>query len=147
MYVSGSVKPDEWDHYGLALGQYTHFTSPIRRYADVIVHRLLLSATDNENQDWWSAETNQSMSPSGKVRPVLQRSTTSCDHLSFSLTTTYIIPRRWLFFDKSKKSTQAFYNLDFKVHKCNFPVRRHNFTMQIQTIKDIRSKEQKQHIQ
>ena len=33
--------PDDPGHYGLALEHYTHFTSPIRRYADVLVHRAL----------------------------------------------------------------------------------------------------------
>jgi ribonuclease R len=34
--------PQPTGHYGLALEDYTHFTSPIRRYADVLVHRALL---------------------------------------------------------------------------------------------------------
>ena len=36
--------PAHIGHFGLALRSYAHFTSPIRRYADLIVHRALISA-------------------------------------------------------------------------------------------------------
>ena len=43
-FCSGEYQAKDWHHYGLAAPVYTHFTSPIRRYADVCVHRLLAAA-------------------------------------------------------------------------------------------------------
>ncbi len=54
-------------HFGLALSSYTHFTSPIRRYADLIIHRILafiISNERNENKipEWLNPEYLKSVS-------------------------------------------------------------------------------------
>ncbi|WP_371431614.1 ribonuclease R family protein [Novosphingobium sp.] len=40
--------PRNAGHFGLSLGSYAHFTSPIRRYSDLLVHRALVDAYDLE---------------------------------------------------------------------------------------------------
>jgi ribonuclease R len=44
--MQASYSPDNVGHFGLNLQRYAHFTSPIRRYADLIVHRALIRALD-----------------------------------------------------------------------------------------------------
>lgn len=40
-FCTGSLDISKFQHYALNVPLYTHFTSPIRRYADIIVHRQL----------------------------------------------------------------------------------------------------------
>lgn len=44
-------RPDNAGHFGLALSRYAHFTSPIRRYADLLVHRSLIHTLDPQDKD------------------------------------------------------------------------------------------------
>ena len=45
--LSSSLFHEMQGHFALNLSSYTHFTSPIRRYIDIVVHRILLAVLDN----------------------------------------------------------------------------------------------------
>jgi ribonuclease R len=48
--AQAAYSPDNIGHFGLALPRYAHFTSPIRRYSDLVVHRALLGEIQPHEQ-------------------------------------------------------------------------------------------------
>ncbi|OAF68986.1 hypothetical protein A3Q56_03276, partial [Intoshia linei] len=60
LYFSSGCEPESaFKHFGLATDIYTHFTSPIRRYADMMVHRLLSVAIGMNNPDIVETDKNK----------------------------------------------------------------------------------------
>lgn len=52
--AKATYETDNIGHYGLAFPYYTHFTSPIRRYADLMVHRILFDELNHKSHTYGS---------------------------------------------------------------------------------------------
>ena len=50
--AKATYETDNIGHYGLAFRYYTHFTSPIRRYADLVVHRILFEEINRQKHKY-----------------------------------------------------------------------------------------------
>lgn len=78
-------EPEPKGHYGLALEDYAHFTSPIRRYPDLAIHRILsdwLGGTSleelNRRYAWFAREASAQSSTCEVAAMQLERSTEAC---------------------------------------------------------------------
>ncbi len=69
-------------HYGLGFKYYTHFTSPIRRYADLMVHRMLFSYLEKKGKEKYSYNSLEDISDHISVT---ERNAVDAERLSVKL--------------------------------------------------------------
>jgi ribonuclease R len=72
--MQAHYSPDNIGHFGLNLDRYAHFTSPIRRYADLIVHRALIRALKLGNDGLSDREASEITSIAEHITATERRS-------------------------------------------------------------------------
>lgn len=66
-------------HFGLATKYYTHFTSPIRRYPDLIIHRLIKSYIENKLGNYKKTKLEKDLSNAAEHLSITERNSEDCE--------------------------------------------------------------------
>ena len=66
-------------HFGLATKYYTHFTAPIRRYPDLIVHRLVKDFIDNKLENISQSSLEKQLAKNAEHLSITERNSEECE--------------------------------------------------------------------
>lgn len=66
-------------HFGLATKYYTHFTAPIRRYPDLIVHRLVKNFLDNKFENISQSSLEKQLAKNAEHLSITERNSEECE--------------------------------------------------------------------
>ncbi len=78
-FQQARYSPENRGHFGLAMATYTHFTSPIRRYPDLVVHRILRAALNDGLGQPAVRETLESLPEVGEQSSFRERQAESAE--------------------------------------------------------------------
>ncbi|KAG0362050.1 hypothetical protein BGZ54_008789 [Gamsiella multidivaricata] len=142
---SGMLPANKYHHYALNAPLYTHFTSPIRRYADIIVHRLLEASLTGDTKVYLNKENCQkSANHCNLKKDAAKLAEEQSSHLFLSLLLRNMTEEKGMVIregivvqvqDVSFDVMVAEYGLEKRVHLDQLPLERYSWNETTETLK------------